>query len=264
MQEDIITKKMQDIEFEMLNEIKSIFEKNNIKYFLACGTLLGAVRHSDFIPWDDDVDIYCFPGDLDRIKECISRESKNLKYVDGLCEKNYPYWFPKIINTKTVLKEKSLINQQFSSGVYIDIFPLMESSINKKIERKRYFYYGIIRSRYLKPCGMKYVIMHYLSFLLSIQRVQKRLYKLYNNHSEDSLYYIDTGKFGEQSILKKEWFGDQLIYFRKNSFSAPRNYQDYLTHYYGDYMSLPPVDKRVSNHNFDYLKIGEEVLKGEK
>ena len=266
MTQEEITKRIQQKELEMLNSLVDLFEKNNIPYFLAFGTLLGCVRHKNFIPWDDDVDIYCYGRDLERIRTVLIDNNCSLEYQDGLHTKDYPYWFPKIVDKNTVLIEETINSKKYKCGVYIDVFPLIDAPFDKKmivrLEKKRYFYYGVLRSKYNILPGFKNNMLRFISHFFSTKHINKKLYSLYNA-SYKSDFFIDSCVFVKSSLLRREWFETVLFMeFANNRFRVPGSFSDYLTHFYDKYMVVPPKEKQISNHCISYLMIDGVVLKG--
>lgn len=261
--EEKITQMLQVKQIEMLKEIKGIFEKNNIPFFLACGTALGCARHSGFIPWDDDVDIYVFGSDYERIKHAINNEPNSLlRFQDVSSDSKYPYWFPKIVASDTVLVEKELASNASSCGVYIDVFPLFSVADNvflrKVKEFIRYYRYVAIRAYYNDSFsrGSRRIVKQLAQWFVNPVNLQKKLIKTYEQGISDTRFVIDPGVFHNNALLKSNWF-HKIVYmkFESELMPMPAGYHDYLTDYYGDYMKLPHEDQRVSRHHIVKLEI---------
>lgn len=123
--------KLRIIEVDILDEVVRICNKYDINYYLAYGTLIGAVRHKGFIPWDDDIDIWMFREDYDRFAKIAEKElSEKYYYQDWHKEKEYPYNFAKVRLNDTVVLQKPITKLNIHHGIYIDIFPL--DNINLK------------------------------------------------------------------------------------------------------------------------------------
>ena len=118
------------IELDILKHIKKICDNNNIKYTLIYGTLLGAVRHKGFIPWDDDVDIALLWPDYIRLMDILAEDKKYKLYYD-MTSSNYFYWFAKLVDDSTICYEPNKPKSS-SVGVWVDIFPIIpiNDSIN--------------------------------------------------------------------------------------------------------------------------------------
>ena len=133
------TDKLKKYELEVLDKFVSICEKNNIKYFLAYGTLLGAVRHKGFIPWDDDIDVYLKPEDYYKFKEVMKNNPEDGYFYQSLeTEKYYSMTFSKLRMDNTCVIEKKLKREKIHNGIYIDIFPLLPYPDDKN-EQKNFF-----------------------------------------------------------------------------------------------------------------------------
>lgn len=242
--------------FEDLCLVKEILDKNGIVYYLGYGTLLGAVRHKGFIPWDDDIDILIKMEDLPRLREVFTKETGRLKLHDHTTHSDYPYSFPKIVDENTVLKEEEFEHLNYTCGVYIDVFPLVQLPDNmilrKTLEWQKYFYYGIIK--YVNDKHDHFKGFHRLAkHLFSLKRAQVNLEKNLNNHLRKGEMMTIPIVFAEDKAYKKSFFDSTTnLSFEGVEFSAPIDYVGYLETEYGDYMQLPPLESRVSNHSFSF------------
>lgn len=261
--EEKITKILQNKQLAMLKEVKRIFDKNNIPFFLACGTALGCARHQGFIPWDDDVDIYVWGKDYSRIKMALENDpSGTLKFHDYSIKESYPYWFPKIIATDTVLIEKSLNQLDYSCGVYIDVFPLFYASDNRFIrifqESLRYFWYVLLRAYFSESfsSGIRKFMKFFSKSMINPRKIQARLEKTYQTKKKHGQYVVDPGIFHKDALIDSNLFNNKIdMKFEDSQMPMPERYKDYLTHYYGDYMKLPEEKDRVSRHHIAKLEI---------
>ncbi len=249
----------------MLKELKALFERNSIDFYLACGTALGCIRHEGFIPWDDDVDIYIKAEDYDRVRELFDKQNTgNLAFQDYKNVREYPYPFPKIIAKDTVLTENSLKHLDYRCGVYIDIFPLMSASNDARIraseEKKRYRNYCRLKAYYFKFSGGKKLLNIFAHIFVNPQKVQEELYKQYTTNVDNAEYVIDIGTFGSQALIKAKDFETSVNkVFEGTEMPMPSGYDSYLTGYYGDYMKLPPKEQRVARHQLHTL-----IIEGKK
>ena len=256
---DDLTKTLQCIEFNMLVELKALFDQYDIPFCLACGTLLGCVRNNGFIPWDDDIDIYIRGCDYEKVKRVFKEyETGNLVLHDYDLVENYPYTFPKIVHRNTVLVENSLKNVNYKCGVYIDLFLLEDSPNNKFLryayEKQRYLNYCIIRFYYTEfDSKARKLVSSIVQKMFNPVKVQRMLRKMYTR-SFNSNYYIDVGTFKQQALLPKRMF-ECIIQRRFESVNMPipKQYSKYLEHYYGNFMQLPSVENRVSVHDFYFI-----------
>ena len=255
-----ITQKLQQKELQMLCALSDILTRNNISFYLACGTALGCVRHQGFIPWDDDVDIYVMGKDYPRLKEVfLTQDTGNLRLHDYTTAEGYPYSFPKIVAADTVLVETALSHLEYRGGVYIDVFLLQETSANPLVrfasEKLRYVRYCLLRSYYFDFQSPLRKAMHRMVTLcIDPTAIQSRLYRRYEKVLKNPGFLVDTGTFGQQALLDPGFFANvHELPYEDAQMPVPGDHHGYLTHYYGDYMQLPPEESRISNHSFQTL-----------
>ena len=265
-----ILKRLHEIELEILDEIVRICECNNIQYFLIGGTLLGAIRHKGFIPWDDDLDIAMPRADYDRFLE-ICKSELNEKYIVDHYETNKEYWLPfaKIRKKGTIYEQAILSNNPKAlKGIWVDIFPLdnakYQDSIMQKLQAAivKLLRRNIgVQHKYYRVNSWKGKIIFSLMRMFSIRtsfNLQHKVMTWWNDKDTD--YFVNLGsQYGhkKQTIRKDKYFPATKVEFEGGLYYAPNDWDYILTRIYGDYMKLPPEDKRVS-HNPIRVDFGDE------
>lgn len=267
MTREINLDEMKVIELNILKQIHEICIAQNYRYFLVGGTLLGAVRHKGFIPWDDDIDIGMPRPDYEKfIEYCTSNEVP----FNLLCNKinsGYGYLFSKAMDKNTVLIEESGNKNNIELGVYVDIFPIdglgdtfeeALSNLNKtRLDREllvasnwRRFARSKTRAIYFEPIRFAfYCLSRFASFEKLIQRIETK----YEVDAFDTKKYVGCicGSYRNKEIVEQMVFAEyEDIPFEDAVFKCPKNYDQYLSSIYGDYMQLPPENKRVTHHSF--------------
>ena len=258
---------IKEIELDLLRNLNEICEKNSINLYLTYGTLLGAVRHGGFIPWDDDIDVMVLREDYDKLVKVL--QSTPSPYRFRCMENDSKYSFPlaKFYDDRTVVEEKygRLVTGEF--GVYVDIFILdnLPDSVDvsekffKEAQRHK-LYYALSNSTYRFTKNVLFTIpRNLIAFLFRLRGYRYYLEKYINywmKHNNSDTECVGVVQFGEgldskERCSRKALTGDTVLQFEGIMCKVPDNYVQYLTQMYGDYMSLPPVEERVTKHKHD-------------
>lgn len=243
------------VQFEMLKEIDTFCRANDIRYSLAFGTLLGAIRHKGFIPWDDDVDIMMPLPEMLRFKQLF--HSEKMKYCDVDTEKHYEYGFSRIANVNTINIKGMIVN---SYGICIDLYPLV--AIPHGIDEREHFFKKVNQLYKHRAFMMKWNsrAIRYLPIksLPYFDRVMKRYrdFILFTcKYGSTHMYYIVAGPLSLRDKMTYDYdlFEEQIeVEFEGHCFCAIKEYDKYLTMRYGDYMQLPPEEQRHPYHGGHY------------
>lgn len=255
---------LKKIQLNILKKVASFCEEQNINYSLYGGTLLGAVRHKGYIPWDDDIDISMPRPDYERfIEEFHLIGDSDLKIHDLSLNKNYPYPFIKVSDERTLFKENSKVN--YTLGVNIDIFPIdglpFSEKESTKIMKRSTFYRNLIELKQIKIrkdrklhkniflCFARVILfiipIHYL--LIQIIKLTKK-----NDYEHSSFVGNIVWGYGSKERCLKNIYSDYLfIDFEGSKFQAMIGYDGYLTNVFGNYMQFPPKEKQIAHHSFD-------------
>jgi len=268
-----ILKKLQNTELEILNEFVSICEKYNLEYFLAGGTLLGAVRHKGFIPWDDDIDVGMPRKDYNKFIKICKKELNSRFFLDCY-ETNKYCWSPfakiRIKNSKMI--ESLSKNSKSNQGIWIDIFPY--NNINKKLSKTHQLQQKVndcIRTLITIKLDIPYyngtekkkrIIKFCLAFIPI--KILHFVYKcILNININKDLEFMScySGAYGmtKETFKSNVFFPLSTVEFCGIKFKSPNKSHDYLTQLYGNYLELPPKEKRIT-HNPILIKFedGEE------
>ena len=246
---------------DMMDSIDSFCKNTGIRYYMLGGTMLGAVRHEGFIPWDDDIDIGMLRSDYDKF--CREYKDRNYQVISIL--NNDKYYLPaaKVIDTRTCLREN--INQAIDIGAYIDIFPLDYVEQNskggfdyfqkRKIRRNIESLKKICISKNRKLWKNITIIFAHLLCWKSVHSIAVNDEKRAKQMSFDKkTKWIANyhGAWKEKEIMPSEIFDEVEEYkFCGRYYKGVKNYDEYLTRMYGKYMELPPVEKRITHHEYD-------------
>lgn len=259
--EKVKPEQVKEIAYRILSDVAAFCEENGIQYSLACGTALGAIRHKGFIPWDDDVDI-CMPRpDYERFLDMYS--SKQYEIYDTRYQKNYPYPFAKICDRGTVLVED--IQEPCLFGVYIDVFPVdglpKSEELRKKHMKKLAWDLRLLAWKRMRR-DKKLDIAHKLILLAakSVLHVVPVRFLLRKMEYDVKQYSYTRSQFAGHLVSPSPWGTDvkpKAVFnnpvrqvFEDREFFVPGDVDKYLTLEYGNYMRLPPEEKRGAKHDF--------------
>ena len=260
-------KELQLSELKILSEFKRICEENNLTYFLQAGTLLGAVRHGGFIPWDDDIDVSMPRSDYDRLALlCREKLGRGFFFQDSSTDPCFPYCFSKIRRMGTEVYEEHLKNVRIHKGHYIDIFPLDVCPRNEFLARLYFKSVTMVISAYMAKVNPDFVCGYRKKTARLMWRLLKRLSVEKLGRLRDRIAILPSA-FGSSGRLctvggihgypaetyESEWFSNTVrMTFENMSFSAPSGWNEILTHMYGDYMT--PVDTEHREGHFVKMK----------
>ena len=255
---------IKEVELGVMDYIHNICKEKGINYSLAYGSLLGAVRHKGFIPWDDDLDIALKRDEYDKLYQAILEDNNSIyKVVSWENDSRYPYPFYRVYDSRTVY-ENNYIQNDIELGICVDVFPFDDyKDVNKEITKldmyrrlSVYTLYGIRN----KEAGIKNIVRYLMLVAFRLTRVKTWNKKLNDCskapvNSEYIDYLMESKKYSTKLDAKAL---DEVVEcrFEDRVYNIPKDYDHILTTIYGsDYMEIPPLEKRIQHDDFvAYIK----------
>ena len=245
-------KKMQDITYGMLCDIDDFCKKNNIRYFLSGGSCLGAVRHNDFIPWDDDADLMFPRPDYERFIREFGKAFRGKYKVGSLrTSKEWVRPFSQVwdLNTKIVAK----MTKEVDKGVMIDIYPidgLPASAFGRKIFYKRLKFLDVLRNISRRKAFYENLNGY------KISKRQNNIARSYDFNSSEYAAVSLALHYWEKETIERSAFDDvKYVPFRDRKLPVPIGYDRYLSNLYGDYMTIPKEAEESGKTHLDNWEI---------
>ena len=242
----------------IMSDVDELCKKHNIPYYLIGGSALGAVRHKGFIPWDDDLDIAMREADYHRFVSLAKKELDPHKYYvqEGL--NDWPMYFSKVKLRGTYVKEIGGCNyDDGKSGIFLDVFKLDNTPNNRFLQiiqysLAKYFTCYQLAQRNYHSSSFKKKMMVMLSYPLKISVLRKYLIKYvdhWNNSDTNYLGFFYSRTTFKTGIMERQIYGSpKRVPFEDLLLPIPEHYHEYLTHMFGDYMKLPPIEQRQGLH----------------
>ena len=260
MRKTISTIELRRLLLELLDYYVEVCESNHLRYFLGGGTILGAVRHKGFIPWDDDIDVMMPRPDYNAFINIVTNNpDSRYSFIYHKNFKNYAFTFGKLQVNNTVLIEGDLFEKYRQKGVHIDVFPIDGLPSDEKNIKKHFSVVMAFRDAvaiattkpvWHKPyiskvlrLGLYYTIFQIIKPKTIICWLEKYL-SIYD-YDQSNFVASLVGSYGRKELMNKEQVEDFIMCrFENKDYRVPVGYDKYLRDHYGNYMQLPPPEKR--------------------
>ena len=259
---------LKSLQLEILQYVHDFCKTNQIRYSICGGTLLGAVRHKGYIPWDDDIDIMMPRPDYElfckKFNDKALQTDSTYKIISSYNDSQFFQPFAKVVNTKTVITE-SYDRPIDNLGINIDVFPI-DGLPNDENKREKYWKFiakqknistAVYEKDNPKEHGIKKVLRRFLFVIFSFRKANfyaNKLHRYGKKNQFEGSDFIANSIFGYH---KKETMPGTLfdsfveLDFENKKFMAVKAWKTYLTNLFGDYMKLPPVEQQVTKHDFE-------------
>lgn len=255
---------LKEIELEMVKYFDKICRENNINYYMVGGTLLGAVRHKGFIPWDDDIDIAMPRKEFEKFCRVMECENSYYELDFYNISKQYGYPSPKLLDKRTTLIDYKLGSGKEVSSVFLDIFLYDGMGNSKSTAMFHYLFLKIFKRMVFlsrrnfhmesKVKTIVFAIPWLICKLLGTNRINRLYNKFCSRREFEEYKYVAcaAGRYGKREVFEQSVFNKTCdLPFEDTVLKAPIGWDEYLKSLYGDYMKLPPKEAQQSNHSVE-------------
>ena len=271
---------LQENLLQMLEWFHSFCEKEKLRYYVIGGTMIGAVRHKGFIPWDDDADVAMPRQDYEKMLRIFRKRGKHQigRYLLETIDSDAPdffYTYGKLYDTATTMTEKARTNCR--RGLYLDIFPL--DGVGNTLEEAQKYYKAIDRKNMFlmtRVCAIDRrrsayknaaILVSRLipSFVVNNKKLAREIDHMCKKKDFDTCKYVCncSSRYRSREIIERRLLGTPAEYaFEGITVMGPERYDEYLTHIFGDWRKLPPKEKQVAYHDFIELDLHRSWLDG--
>ena len=248
---------LKTIQLDLLQKTADFCENNGLRYFLCGGTLIGAIRHKGYIPWDDDIDIAMPRPDYDRFIRTFNQSTNYYQVVNLDTNPDYEYAFAKVYDNRTILNELHYPGDSF--GVYIDVFPADGVNdveqirkimlLHKFLNTKRANYYHRTLSKKIINTFGKLLLLPFSAHQIATWMDNEARKFAFGSVSMAGIIVnpLGIGEMVDKSVFESDIYQE----FEGGKYRVPIGYDTWLRSIYGDYMQLPPEEHRITHHTFE-------------
>lgn len=247
---------LRSLQMGILDDVHRFCEEQGLRYSLSSGTLIGAIRHKGYIPWDDDIDIYMMRNDYERFLKTYQDQTGRYRVLDPKKEEHYYYTFAKVVDQRTKMVEKE--TEGYEIGVYIDVFPVdyvtEDMKKRERIFRWKKLLYKIRRCKISNsnPLHSRLAYWCYRSLPVSVGMLNRVIDRLIIRRQPTNTlcHMTEAGPSIKGCFPAADMKKMMDVKFEDRTYKIMIGYDDHLWRTYGDYMKLPPEDQRVT-HKFE-------------
>lgn len=269
MSNELTLEQIHEVTLETLQRFHELCEKEKLRYYLAYGTLLGAARHHGFIPWDDDADVWMPREDYSRLLNYCKNNPEKIspyKLATRQTEKNYCFGVARFSDCRYKY-EPTTKEEPIDIGVFVDVYPLDSYGDNQKQaktilkhlqkeNKKIEIYVNGRGNSFIKSCIKMpfHILLRHFYGNDYLKKFDTEIQEYIEKNTKKTDRYVgipawSVAKVPEQ--FEKIWFDNRVrLDFEGHKFYAPENWKELLTYIYGDYMELPPIEKRTPYHGY--------------
>lgn len=266
------------VDMDIVKEVVRICDAHDLKYYMLGGTMLGAIRHKGFIPWDDDIDLGMPRDDYEKFLEIAPKELPvHMKTVNYRTDRKFQYYITRVLDTDTKVIEERIGNDSKYTNASIDIFPI-DGTPNNAFLRKIYFFRVLFHRALMSLCykdsidrkrkrSFKEKVLLWVMERIPVEKLTTpykekcKIDKLLRSQKVEGSLYIGNimGAYRTREIVPAYFYGEGAFYdFEDIQLRGMAKADEYLTYTYGDYMQLPPEESRKTH--FKILEIhGQKV-----
>lgn len=258
---DSLLPEVKQIELEILNIVDEFCRKNDIKYSLAYGTMLGAVRHKGFIPWDDDIDIFMLRSDYERFEKLwLEKSPKGYILENAKINPNYTQCLTKIRKDNTCFLQSGEEKAEYHTGIFVDIF-VLDRAANTKMQQKICTIYSALYYLYTRGfafdrgskllrlgCEVLLGLVPKSKYKLIADKFENKL-KKYNSSKNNKLVCYCTMESSKIFFPSDTMDDVEMAEFENEKFYISKCFDQILSARYGNYMKLPPKSERTWKHH---------------